>query len=67
MGLGQVFTKIRENKKISRYRAAKEMRISYSFLRDIEIGEKVPSVATLFQIAKYYDTKLYKVFKELDA
>lgn len=67
MGLGKVFTTIREKKDLSRYEAAKQIGISYSYLRDIELGKKVPSVATLFQIAKYYDTKLYKVFKELDA
>lgn len=67
MGLGKVFKRLREKKKVSLSVAAKGIGITKGYLHQVEAQIKVPTVATLSQMARYYDTKLYKVFKELDA
>lgn len=67
MGLGKVLTEIREKKKLTRLEAAQRIGISRTYLREIEVELKVPTIATLRDITGTYDTKLYKVFKELDA
>lgn len=67
MGLGKVLTAIREKKKMSRLEAAQKIGISRTYLREIEAGLKVPTIARLRDIVGTYDTKLYRIFKELDA
>lgn len=55
--------RLRKENKFSIYKVAKDTGIGYSFLREMELKEKAPSLETVDKIADYYGVEVYELFK----
>ena len=55
--------RLRNEKKLSIYKVSKETGLGYSFLREMEIGKRSPSLDTVDKLAKYYEVEVYELFK----
>lgn len=53
---------LREQKNISREKAAKDLGISYSALSAYEIGDRIPRDRIKVKVAEYYGTSVQAIF-----
>lgn len=60
--IGSNLRKLRYDKNVSLFKAAREIGISGNYLSQIERGEKIPSEAVLHSIGKYYDMNETELF-----
>lgn len=60
--LGLQIKKIREEKKITQQQLAEKVGVDLSYIGNIEIGAKRPSLQTLFKIAEELKVKVRDLF-----
>lgn len=58
--------KIRQHKKISQYKIAKDSGLSTSSINSIENGDQIPSIITCFKICRAMNVKLWEVLREIE-
>lgn len=63
--LGKRIARIREGKKITQYRLAKDLFMEQSNLARIEDGNTNPTVKTLLKICDALDIKMVDLFKQI--
>lgn len=64
--IAKVLVELRNQKNISQEKLAAAIDSHQVYISEIEKGKKQPSVTVLYNIAKYYDISLSKLFAEID-